>query len=174
MQNNILSKRRLFFPPEKLTISYIKSIIKKFYNIVKRLDLIWFFFKLNVNSWFAQKNKMFFTLCVIKLLAFYFNFKIALFVLFSIALFAAKEPFLLNFTFFLSYVITIIFYLNLSGFEAESILCTIILVYCLRDLMYFIYYCLFWVCNYIIYSLYVLLLKKKLFLTRLPLLLDTC
>ena len=100
MQNNILSKRRLFFPPEKLTISYIKSIIKKFYNIVKRLDLIWFFFKLNVNSWFAQKNKMFFTLCVIKLLAFYFNFKIALFVLFSIALFAAEEPFLLNFTFF--------------------------------------------------------------------------
>lgn len=163
MQNNILSKRRLFFPPEKLTISYIKSIIKKFYNVVKRLDLIWFFFKLNINSWFVQKNKMFFILCIIKLLAFYFNFKIALLVLLSIALFMAKEPFLLNFTFFLAYVITIIFYLNLSGFEAESVLYTIILVYCLRDLAYIIYYCLFWICNYIIYSLYVLLFKRKTF-----------
>lgn len=163
MQNNILSKRRLFFPSEKLTKSYIKSIIKKFYNVVKRLDLIWFFFKLNINSWFAQKNKIFFTLCIIKLLAFYFNFKIALLVLFGIALFTAKEPFLLNFTFFLAYIITIIFYLNLSGFEAKSVLYTIILVYCLRDLLYITYYCLFWICNYIIYSLYLLLFKRKSF-----------
>lgn len=163
MQNNILSKRRLFFPSEKLTKSYIKSIVKKFYNIMKRLDLIWFFIKLNINNWFAQKNKIFFTLCIIKLLAFYFNFKIALLVLFGIALFMAKEPFLLNFTFFLSYVIAIIFYLNLKGFEAESVLYTIILVYCLRDLMYITYYCLFWICNYIIYSLYLLLFKRKTF-----------
>lgn len=136
---------KCFFELSELSLANFKVTLKKLCFIIVNFKYHEPMIKTKINIWWHSKLLLFFFLNIFNLLCNFIGIYLLIFLVFILLLvFFFRDNWLINITFFMFYMLLAYFVLSICSTQQQKLLTILVLVFFLKDILYFLYACYFW------------------------------